>query len=437
MDLLPPKVYWMLIDYLSVSDLHSLVSCSRSIHKKAKPMLYRVLRLDFDNGNIRPQTLLLLRTLMHNPELMKFVRSVEFLNTGSSIWTQGHSQLLSLILVRMNLRPERVTAFSTTSSWVPLNTYFGGLNSLTYAGAVSATQLEWLRWHLSNCKQISHLHIRLSKRGSNYHLPLLRTAGLDCLSELCLENCTVEHFVPEESWRLRWLDLRYCSGTETFMHRLLSGHQLQLLKVLRLSGRLSRRTFLSLLVSLEENRRLEELSLRLESLPQLVGQEGYGRSLAPSKLGDSCQRLRSRILGHLETHGPRLRSATIDIRQDIDFCMPSMLFTVQDIARIIKSCPSVEFLGLPIDFHDLFSNQARSINYPVKLQALHLRGEYGAFSEMAKNTTTLVNLIQAPPTFQIFVGYGKMLKTIHIPSSGYPLYSRVTKSQKTNYCLDL
>ncbi|KAH7233927.1 uncharacterized protein BKA55DRAFT_710033 [Fusarium redolens] len=326
MDSLPPKVYWILIDYLSVSDLHGLVSCSRSIQKKVKPMLYRVLRLDFDNGNVKPQTLLLLRTLMHSPELM---------------------------------------------------------------------------------------------------------------NELCLENCALEHFVPEESWRLRWLDLRYCSGTEMFMHRLLSGHQLQLLKVLRLSGRLSRRTFLSLLVSLEENRRLEELSLRLESLPQLVGQGGYGKSLAPSKLGDSCQRLRSIILRHLETHGPRLRSATIDIRQDIDFCMPSMLFTVQDIMRIIKSCPSVEFLGLPIDFHDLFSNQARSINYPVKLQALHLRGEYGAFSEMAKNTTTLVNLFQAPPSFQIFVGYGKMLKTIHIPSSGYPLYSRVTKSQKSNYCLDL
>jgi hypothetical protein len=114
-----------------------------------------------------------------------------------------------------------------------------------------------------------------------------------------------------------------------------------------------------------------------------------------------------------------------------------MLFTVQDIVRIIKSCPSVEFLGLPIDFHDLFSNQARPINYPVKLQALHLRGEYGAFSEMVKNTTTLIDLFQAPPSFQIFVGHGRMLKAIHIPSSGYPLYSRVTKSQKPTYCWDL
>ena len=136
MDSLPPKVYWMLIDYLSVSDLHSLVSCSRSIHKKAKPMLYRVLRLDFDNGNVKPQTLLLLRTLMHSPELTKFVRSVEFLNTGSSIWTQGHSQLLSLILVRMNLHPERVTAFSTTSSWVPLNTYHAVPTCRTYPPTV-------------------------------------------------------------------------------------------------------------------------------------------------------------------------------------------------------------------------------------------------------------------------------------------------------------
>jgi hypothetical protein len=209
------------------------------------------------------------------------------------------------------------------------------------------------------------------------------------------------------------------------------------LKVLRLSGRLSRRTFLSLLVSLEGNRCLEELSLRLESLPQLAGQDHYGRSLAPSKLGVYFQKLRSRILGHLGIHGPRLRSVIVDIRQDIDFCRPSLSFAIEDIASIIESCPSLEVLGLPIDFYDLFSDQARYLHYPVKLQALHLRGEYGAFSDMVKNMNTLVDLFKAPPSFQTFIGHGKMLQNIHIRSSGNSFCTRVAKSQKLAYCLDL
>jgi hypothetical protein len=209
------------------------------------------------------------------------------------------------------------------------------------------------------------------------------------------------------------------------------------LTVLRLSGRLSRRTFLSLLASLEGNLCLEELSLRLESLPQLAGQDHYGRSLAPSKLGVQFQTLRSIILGHLGIHGPRLRSVIVDIRQDIDFCRPSLSFTTQDIASMIKSCPSLEFLGIPIDFYDLLSDQAKYLHYPAKLQALHLRGEYGALSDLVKNTNTLIDLLKAPPSLQTFVGHGKMLKNIQIRSLGNTFSTRVSKSQKLAYCLNL
>ncbi|KAI8416259.1 hypothetical protein FOFC_02568 [Fusarium oxysporum] len=437
MDTLPPKVYWTLLGDLPLSDLCNISRCSRSLCEIAKPMLYRVLHLSFNDGNLRSQTLLLLRTLVCNPGLSRFVRSISLENNGSGGWTKGHSQLVTLVLSGVSLRPERIRGFSTTSSWVPLDKYFLNLNCVVYTGHITSAELDWFRWHLSNCKQISRLHLCLPKRGSNHQFHLLEATSLDCLSELCLEHCALEPLLPKHSWRLRWLDLRLCSGTEAFIKRLLSGNQLQFVKVLRLSGRLSRRTFLSLLFSLDENHHLEQLSFRLDGLLQLAEGDHNGRSLAPLKLGVSFDGLRSRILGHLKIHGSKLRSVIVDIRQDIDFCEPSLSFSIQDMAIIVNSCPSLTFLSLPVHFHNVSSDQVRHLHHPVKLQALHMRGDCGSFSDVARNISTLVSVFKFPPSFQAFVGHGKSLKIIHIPPSGRSFFTSVSRSQRLSYCLDL
>ncbi|KAI3570659.1 hypothetical protein IWW34DRAFT_640706 [Fusarium oxysporum f. sp. albedinis] len=437
MDTLPPKVYWMLLGNLPLKDLCNIMRCSRSLCKMAQPMLYRVLHLNFNDGNLRSQTLLLLRTLVCNPGLSRFVTSISLENNGSRSWTKGHSQLLSLVLSGVSLRPERITGFSTTSSWLPLDKYFLNLNSVAYTGHITFAELDWFRWHLSNCKQISRLYLCLPKRVSNYRFRLLEAASLDCLSELCLEHCALEPFLPNHPWRLQWLDLRFCSGTEAFIERLLSGNQLQFVKVFRLSGRLSRQTFLSLLFCLNENRHLEELSFRLDGLLQLAEGDHNGRSLAPLKLEVSFDGLRTRILGHLKTHGSRLRSVIVDIRQDIDFCEPCLSFSIQDMASIMNSCPSLTFLSLPVHFHNLSSDQVRHLHHPVKLQALHMRGDSGSFSDLGGKIRTLVSLFKSPPSFQIFVGHGKRLKVIHIPPSGRSFFTSVSRSQRLSYCLDL
>ncbi|KAH7233939.1 uncharacterized protein BKA55DRAFT_598125 [Fusarium redolens] len=69
MDSLPVEVYWILARYLSTSDLSSLVRCSRLNRKRAQPLLYQTLQLNFTSGIVDCSTMLVLRTLSTNLQL--------------------------------------------------------------------------------------------------------------------------------------------------------------------------------------------------------------------------------------------------------------------------------------------------------------------------------------------------------------------------------
>src|SRR4051794_36404040 len=107
MDSLPVEVYWILARYLSTSDLNSLVRCSRLNRKRAQPLLYQTLQLNFTSGIVDCSTMLVLRTLSTNLLLGGLVRSIDILHRGNTYnWSLGHSQLLSPILSAIMLAPE-------------------------------------------------------------------------------------------------------------------------------------------------------------------------------------------------------------------------------------------------------------------------------------------------------------------------------------------
>jgi hypothetical protein len=109
---------------------------------------------------------------------------------------------------------------------------------------------------------------------------------------------------------------------------------------------------------------------------------------------------------------------------------------LQDISDLVEQCPSLTFLGLQIDFLDLSANKAGHLQNPVTLQALHIRGDFGALSDLAMNINLLTNLVRAKESLQIFIGHGKLLKHVLSQPSGSPFFKSVDKIPRSLYCLD-
>lgn len=373
MDSLPVEVYWILARYLSTSDLSSLVRCSRLNRKRAQPLLYQTLQLNFTSGIVDCSTMLVLRTLSTNLQLGGLVRSIDILHRGNTYnWSLGHSQLLSPVLSAIMLAPERVTTFSCECPWVTGAQPFPNLRSLIHKNIRSKAELEWVQWHLSHCSQLGSVILSIPAWNLIPGTTFFENTLLTHLKELSLHGFCVSELVPARTWNLCNLDLNLCPGADRLIQRLLETKKLSSLKVLRFAGHLSRHSFSELLSYLGKMCELEELSLRLGGLSHLAGKSGaissvhHTEVMANSNEADEpVRRLRSSLLKNVMNHGKMLRLLVLDIREVIDQPQSCMRFDLYGVQKLIGSCPKIEFIGMPVNLQASGGQRYRRMNYEV------------------------------------------------------------------------
>ncbi|KAH7208462.1 uncharacterized protein BKA55DRAFT_600067 [Fusarium redolens] len=96
---------------------------------------------------------------------MSLIRNIEIIDQEYGSWSDGQSNLLDIALSSVMQYPSNILSFSTAVHWVPRETVFRNLTSLTYLGIHTDTEAAWVRWHLQNCSRLTELRLSFPPYG--------------------------------------------------------------------------------------------------------------------------------------------------------------------------------------------------------------------------------------------------------------------------------
>lgn len=324
MDSLPLEVLWLLLDSLSSCDVSKLSATCKSLHFKLLPFLYRHLRINFRHGRESKRSLHILRVMHQRPYLISLIRNIEIIDQEFGSWSDGQSNLLDIALSSVMKYPSKILSFSTAVHWVPRETVFRNLTSLTYLGIHTDTEAAWVRWHLQNCSRLAELRLSFPPYGPRLANDCFDITTLSHVRKLSLDCVPLYNWMKQPKWRLQLLDLRLCPGSGGFVKQMMLTEQFRHLRVFRLAGHLTPDLLQILVFHLCRAPLLLEMCLRVGNIYQPINLAPYFK------------------------YSPSLRVLVIDVRQNIALPETAFKSGIRELEAIVQACPSLEFLGLPI-----------------------------------------------------------------------------------------
>lgn len=345
METLPLEVLWHILKLLSPLDISRVFASSRLLCARATPSLYRHLKINCQYRSGNGDNFQILKVLRHDPQLMSMIRTIEIIDHQYGFWTAKQLWLLDFALSSVIQYPSNILSFSTEIQWAPHDILFPNLVRLTYLGISTNEEAEWICWHLRNCPRLMELRLSFALDGARLAYGLLDITALDHITKLSLDRISLQDWAELPTWCLQSLDLRLCSGSEVFLKRMISKKQFRDLQVFRLAGHPASKFLHTLLVNLLNAPLLKELSLRAGKIFQPI-------HLAP-----------------YFTRSTSLKILIMDLRQNIT--VPQTAFKVGpgELQDIIAACPSLEFLGLPIDLRNPRFRRYRRLKFRASITA--------------------------------------------------------------------
>ncbi|KAI3573602.1 hypothetical protein IWW34DRAFT_635189 [Fusarium oxysporum f. sp. albedinis] len=130
---------------------------------------------------------------MHQrPYLISLIRNIEIIDQEFGSWSDGQSNLLDIALSSVMKYPSKILSFSTAVHWVPCETVFRNLTSLTYLGIHTDTEAAWVRWHLQNCSRLAELRLSFPPYGPRLANDCFDITTLSHVRKLSLDSTEVE-----------------------------------------------------------------------------------------------------------------------------------------------------------------------------------------------------------------------------------------------------
>lgn len=340
MENLPVELLESICRFLPLSDLASFSRCGKLFNNLITPLLYRNLNIGMRSGNPDRKTSSILQTLVRNSSVRQFIQAINVTNENSTFWTAGHSAFLGIILAQALDSSVQAKSFSWTTSCIFTERVFPGLINLRCTKIHSYKELEWIRWHLANCESLRHLHLAFVAPFARLDIEhVFRNAQLHLIRTLRLELVDLSIFANPMLDSVYALELNSCSGTRSFLDRLAQSRQKIRLKSLRITANLQLTTIYQFLSNLDPSSKLEELSLRIGGV--------------------------SEYLDMRKIHYPSLRTLVLDFRKRFNEPRSAVMYCINDLQDIVKSFPSLEYLGLPLNIRDASFAKYRRKDYTV------------------------------------------------------------------------
>lgn len=442
MDYVPVEVYDLILSFLSPAELARLACCCSFLHELVLPHLYKHLQIDLRSGDPDVPTTKALQVLSRNTMLRRSIRSIAMANAPYTFWTAGHSKLLSIVLSTILEFPERIRSFVWKSSLPFTKASFPNLQVLHCSNVQSNSELEWVRWHLTNCPSLETLHLGLTRRSSPFTGSwLLSGVRQPRLRALSLQGMNLSDVEPGEllGSQIQSLQLKYCQGMDQFLCRLQDREISAQLKILRLTGIASVHVLQQFLFQLGKNVCLEELSLCIGSTAHSI-----------------CLRC-------IQAHAPALRLLVLDFRYLMQESTTSIPYSLETFQDILQHFPRLESLGLPLDMNDRSAAKYKRLKFKVShyllgsprsfgltscshsqlsvlrtgtLRTLHIRRHCSPWRRFVNDAKHAAAPFRRHGTFQVLMDHGARLrKLVYSPETSY--FCQATDSERQALCTDL